>query len=190
MLREHGFTGERLLKLARRVANDELRRRGAALGDRYDDLIGFLVETGLRTAERYDPARVRPGYSFASFIYDILAMRVTDFFRAKAQGFADRRYNPNGNPIELIGDKVETLTAAYGDAPQELLDDEHDLADAVAELGEALSEEARWTLETIGRALAEGASIAEASAGAGLTVQRAKRQLEGLREELEAAGVA
>jgi len=179
------------LKLAHKVANHELRRRGATLGDRYDDLIGFLVETGLRTAERYDPARVRPGYSFASFLFDVLAMRVTDFFRAKAQGFADRRYNPNGNPVVLIGDKVETLTAVYGDAPpQELLDDEHDLADAVAELGEALSEEARWTLETIGRALAEGASIAEASAGAGLTVQRAKRQLEGLREELEAAGVA
>ncbi len=55
VLLEHGFIGERLLKLARKVANDELRRRGASLGDRYDDLIGFLVETALRTAERFTP---------------------------------------------------------------------------------------------------------------------------------------
>jgi len=189
VLREHGFTGERLLKLANTVARDELRRRGATLGDRYDDLVGFLVETGLRTAERYDPARVRPGYSFASYIYDILAMRVTDFYRGKANGFADRRYNPNGNPVELIGDKLETLAAAYGDAPELLENEEQDIADATATLGEALSADARWTLENLGRALAEGVMISQAAADAGLTTRRASQLLDELRGELEAAGV-
>ncbi len=62
------------------------------------------------------------------------------------------------------------------------------MSGAVDELGASLSEQGRWTLEYVARPLAEGASITEASAGAGLTMQRAKRQLEELREEMLVRG--
>lgn len=165
---------------------DELNRRGAALGDRFDDLVQFLVVTALKTAERYDPSRVKPGYSFSSYIYDVLAMRTTDFFRAKSNGFADRRYNPDGSPVVLMGGKIETLEAAYGSREYEA---DEDFGEAADELGEGLSPDARWTLETIGRALAEGATISQAAEDAGVSVWRARRKFGELREELEAARV-
>ena len=67
-LRRHGFDGERLLQLSRRVAADELHRRGAYLpGPRLDDLTGHLVVVGLRSALSYDANRSGANCSFASF---------------------------------------------------------------------------------------------------------------------------
>jgi hypothetical protein len=103
VLTEHGFSGERLLKLSRRIANDELRRRGAFLDrERLEDLVGFLALQGVRAAVRYDPERPQASYGrdggdpFASWLADILAHRVTDWYRSKAEGHADRRYNLDG----------------------------------------------------------------------------------------------
>lgn len=64
-LEAHGFSGERLLKLARRIAYDELRRRGAYLDEsRLEDLVGFLVVQACHAARRYDDSHehrtVRP----------------------------------------------------------------------------------------------------------------------------------
>jgi hypothetical protein len=43
VLESHGFGGERLLKLSRKIANDEIRRRGAFLdNERLEDLVGYL----------------------------------------------------------------------------------------------------------------------------------------------------
>jgi hypothetical protein len=100
ILTEHGFTGDRLLKLSRKIANDELRRRGAFLDEsRFEDLVGFLALAGVRAAVKYDPERRHTTYGrdggdpFASWMADVLAHRVTDWFRSKAEGHGDRRRN-------------------------------------------------------------------------------------------------
>ncbi len=107
VLAEHGFTGERLLKLSRKIANDELRGRGAFLDpSRFEDLVGFLALAGVRAAVRYDPERQHASYGrdggdpFASWLADILAHRVTDWYRSKANGGGDARYG-NDNRIVL-----------------------------------------------------------------------------------------
>ena len=98
VLAEHDFGGERLLKLARRIANDELRRRGAFLDpSRFEDLVGFLALQGMQAAVRYDPERRQATYGrdggepFASWMADILAHRITDWYRSKHEGHGDRR---------------------------------------------------------------------------------------------------
>ena len=49
-LEEHGFTGEQLLKLSRKAAQDALRRRGAFLDQqRFDNLADYLLEVGVST---------------------------------------------------------------------------------------------------------------------------------------------
>src|SRR5262245_38880327 len=108
-LMRHGFTAERLMKLARKVANDELRLRGAVLGDRFEDLVSRLMEAGLNCAIRYDPQRRHASYGknggepFASYVADIMGMRVDDYFRSKAEGFGDRRKG-HDNMIDLMDD--------------------------------------------------------------------------------------
>lgn len=97
-LRRHGFTSERLTRLAHKVANDSLRLRGATLQDRFDDLVSRLVMVGLQAALRYDPEREHLSYGanggepFSSYVADLMDKRVDDFFRSKAEGFGDRRY--------------------------------------------------------------------------------------------------
>lgn len=106
-LRAHGFDGERLMKLARKIANDALRARGANLGDRFEDLVSRLQLIGLQQALRYDPEHAQASYGrnggepFASYLADVMEKRVTDFFRSKAEGFGDRRY---GNDNRLVLD--------------------------------------------------------------------------------------
>lgn len=99
VLREHNFSGERLLKLSRRIAHDELRRRGAWLDEsRFEDLVGFLALAGVRAATRFDPDRQHSKYGrdggdpFASWMADVLSHRVTDWYRHKSEGNGDRRY--------------------------------------------------------------------------------------------------
>ena len=107
-LRRHGFTGERLLNLARAVANSELRRKQSTLGDRYDDLVSWLSEVGLKGAITYDPTRHGDDYTFSSYLWDIMERRVPDFYRRKGEGFGDRRY---GNDNRLV------LTDTSADEP-------------------------------------------------------------------------
>lgn len=108
-LMRHGFTVERLMKLSRRVANDELRLRGATLGDRFEDLVSRLQMVGLQAALRYNPQHQQSRYGmnggepFASYVADVMGKRVDDYFRSKAEGFGDRRYG-NDNRIVLTGD--------------------------------------------------------------------------------------
>ena len=96
VLAEHGFSGDRLLKLSRRIASDKLRRRGAFLDEtRFEDLVGFLALAGVRAAcVRYEPEHRQATYGrdggdpSASWLADILAHRVTDWYRSKADGLA------------------------------------------------------------------------------------------------------
>ncbi len=88
------------MKLARTVARDYCRLKGATLGDRMEDLVSALAEEGLRVALKYDPARSGPGYSFASYMYDKLYLAVEpQFFRRKREGFGDRRYGSDGKIV-------------------------------------------------------------------------------------------
>jgi len=59
VLAEYDFDGDRLPELSRKIANDELWRRGAFLDpSRFDDLVGFLA----CAATRYDPERRQATY--------------------------------------------------------------------------------------------------------------------------------
>lgn len=101
-LQANGFTGERLTKLAHKIANDELHKRNdARLHDRYEDLIQHLVEIGCRYATRYNPNLATDTYE--RYLAKHMAHRIDDFFRSKAQGFGDRRYG-NDNRYDLTDD--------------------------------------------------------------------------------------
>jgi hypothetical protein len=107
-LMRHGFTSERLMKLSRKVANDELNLRGGRLKD-FDDLVSRLQIAGLEAALKYDPLRRHASYGqnggepFASYVADIMGMRVVDHYRSKAEGFGDRRKG-HDNMIDLSDD--------------------------------------------------------------------------------------
>lgn len=114
-LRRHGFTPERLNRLARRVAIDALRLRGAVLQDRFEDLVSRLVMVGMESAWKYDPERehlrygANGGEPFASYVADVMGKRVDDYFRSKAEGFGDRRYGFD-NRVTLT-DELDTTEA-------------------------------------------------------------------------------
>lgn len=106
LLRQHGFSGDRLLGLARRAANDAQRRAPAGLGGKYEDLVSFLLLQALEATVAYDVDKVRPGYSFSSYLFDIMERRVPDWYRRKSEGFGDSR-NGNDDRIVLSGDTIE-----------------------------------------------------------------------------------
>jgi DNA-directed RNA polymerase specialized sigma24 family protein len=106
ILRQHGLNGDRLLKLARRIARDAQRRSPAGLGGKYEDLVSFLTLQALEAAIKYDPARTNGGYTFSSYLCDIMESRIPDFFRRKSEGFGDRR-SGNDNRIILAGDTLD-----------------------------------------------------------------------------------
>jgi DNA-directed RNA polymerase specialized sigma24 family protein len=188
-LRAQGVTAEHLLGLAHTVATDELRRRGAYLGSRFEDLVGFLVVAACRAAVSYDPNRSGEGYSFASYVYDVLKLRVVDFYRSKGEGFADCRYTPDGPPIQLVGDRVDALAAAGEEANGSPDLEDVDLDDAAAGLGEGLSAEAQVTLEVIATARARGVGPVELQRATGISVRNQRQRLDALREELRGVSV-
>lgn len=123
-LRRHGFTTERLMHLARKVAADGCRKRGAALGDRFDDLVSRLQLAGLQAALRYDPEREHRGYGtnggdpFTSYVADVMDRRIDDHFRSRSEGFSDRRYGNYGEVTPT--DQIEQQRADVEDAIERL----------------------------------------------------------------------
>jgi hypothetical protein len=105
-LRRHGFTGERLLRLANRVASDVIagRVKGIApvphIGDKRDDLVASMYERAIRKAMIYDPTMTNGGDHIQSFLAKHMEHEARDFFRRKRDGFGDARYN-NQNRIVL-----------------------------------------------------------------------------------------
>ncbi len=91
-LREHGFSGPRLLGLARHVANDAARRAPYCSEETREALTSYLVEVGIKETLKYDASQSGDGYSFSSYLWDVLHRRVTDFYRRKSEGFGDRRH--------------------------------------------------------------------------------------------------
>jgi len=193
MLAAHGLDGADLLQLAHLVANAELRRRSAYLGDRHADLIGFLVVVGCKAAATYDPSHPRASYGrnggnpLRSYLSDIMQRRLYDFYRSRGEGFSDRRY---ASHAEVLPTADETLALLGSGAEASVAVDARALGAAAAELSEGLSEEARDTLERIALPAAYGYNALEIAHAAGVGVAAQKRLLSALREELEAAGVA
>jgi DNA-directed RNA polymerase specialized sigma24 family protein len=181
--------GQELLRIANAVANTELRRRGAYLGDRHADLIGFLVVVGCKAAATYDSSWPRARYGlnggdpFRSYIGDIMQRRLYDFYRSRGEGFSDRRYLSHAE-VTPTADEALALLAAGATAAVDV--SEHALETAAAELGEGLSEEARDTLERIALPAAQGYNPMEIARAAGVGVAAQKQRLAALREELEA----
>jgi len=104
-LRDNGLDGLRLIKLAHRITQDAQRRAPAGLGGKYEDLHSFLVEQALRAALGYDPATSNAGYSFESYLCDVMEQRVPDWYRRKSEGFGDRRSGSDGRLV-LSGDRM------------------------------------------------------------------------------------
>lgn len=107
-LEQHGLDGQRLLKLAHRIANDAQRKAPSGLGGKYEDLVSFLALRALEAAVNYDPTRSGPNYTFASYLCDVMERRVGDFYRRKSEGFGDRRYG-NDARVTLAGDTIEDI---------------------------------------------------------------------------------
>ena len=107
-LHQHGLNGDRLLKLAHRIAQDAQRQAPAGLGGKYEDLVSFLTLQALEAAIRYNPAQSGNGYTFASYLCDIMERRVPDFYRRKSEGFGDSdRRSGADNRITLAGDTLD-----------------------------------------------------------------------------------
>jgi hypothetical protein len=162
----HGFTWERLEKLARRALHDRMRRRRITLdADRYQEALDLYVEVGARWAIAYRPELAR-GVTFATSCYRRMYPRLTDYLRAR---HGDERH---GRPI------METPAERLPDG--ELLD-EHTFTQAVSAVSAHLPRRARWTLERLGRPMAEdGLTLQAAAVRAGVTVEEAEELLEEL----------
>ncbi len=93
-----GLTPQALVKIARTVANDYKRLKGAQLGDKDDDFVSYIIVVGLQAALRYDPAKA-DGDQGVSFIWKIMQQRCDDFFRRKSEGFGDSRHGNNGRLV-------------------------------------------------------------------------------------------
>jgi excisionase family DNA binding protein len=194
VLRAHGFSGDRLLKLARKIANDKLARLGGFMHEqRLEDLVGFLALQGVQAALRYDPERAharygsRGGDPFASWLADILDHGVTDWYRSKAEGGGDRRYN-NDNRLVLDGDMgyEEPGDAFEREFDLRRAEQGVDFEEAEADLGHGLGDEARLGLY-YARLRAEGYRIPNATAGCngdGPRLTATGRALEAARKEL------
>lgn len=166
----HGFSWERLEQLARRALHDRMRDRRITLDpERYQEALDLYVEVGARWAMKYDPAQAR-GVSFASSCYRRMHPRLTDYLRSR---HGDERH---GTPI------TETPADHMPDHPGL---DEETFEQAIASVDPNLSKRARWTLEHLGRAIAEeGQTLASAAARAGITAAFAEELLEELGWQL------
>ena len=148
-LQRHGLTGERLLGIARDVANTTARQLPYVSSQLREDLVSFLVEQGLAAAARYDPAKSGSDYSFPSYLWDLLALRTTDFFRRKSEGFGDRRSNSHDRLVLTADPTKDDNTGLWHDNPFEATP-----FTAARELAKRLSPEHAWTLEHLAARIA------------------------------------
>lgn len=109
VLRRHGWTGERLQKEARKIANDYIALHVPYMGERREDLVSFLVLKAQQSVFRFKPSHPTTSYGtqggqhFGSWVCDIMQKRCVDWYRSKAEGNGDRRYG-NDNRIVLNDD--------------------------------------------------------------------------------------
>ncbi len=144
-------------------------------------------------AAKYDPTRVRPGYTFASLAWDIAEKRIIDWWRHE---LGDARYPERAREKAVFRNTLSWNRLTEERESPELepkIEDEYfagGFEGAAAAMGATVSEDGRWTLENLARPIAEGAKTSQAAFEAGITTHRAKRQLEELRDEIERRRVA
>lgn len=175
----NGLDGPRVLGIARDVARNAANRIPYASQGTREDLISYLVEVAMVEAVRYDPQRSKPGYSFASYLWDVMFLRVADFYRRKSEGFGDRRYGYDGR-IVLKDDPWEDLEPELGGDPLEPDTPLH----AAAELAAELDAESAWTVTHIAGPLASGWKLPEVAKAAGIKRREAEARLDALAEVL------
>lgn len=186
-LEELGLDGQQVLGICFHVAHHYCRRTGSGLDARIEDLVQHLALNSARIALTYESARSGEGYTFASYLHDVLQRRCVDWHRSKAAGFGDRRYG-HDKRIELAGDTISDLVK-YS-APEPFAD--ADLHEAAADMwhDRGLSDAAGWALVNVAPLIVEGASeyhaIRVAARQAGIRMAEARRRLEQLRGELKA----
>ena len=78
-LEEYGFSGEQLIGLSRKAANDALRRHSAYLDQhRFDELADYMLLVGVSYCTRYETGH---GIGFSTFLYRRMRIRYTDWLR-------------------------------------------------------------------------------------------------------------
>jgi DNA-directed RNA polymerase specialized sigma24 family protein len=135
-LERQGWTGERLVREARRITGDYERAHIPYLTQhRRDELVDFVVEAALRATITFDPERATTSYGrnggrhFDSWICDVMTWRCTDWLRSKREG--------NGDARKGFANRI-VLTGEFDDEPDVDLEIERYLsADRVAEWTEA-----------------------------------------------------
>lgn len=105
-----GWTGERLVREARRITGDYERAHIPYLAShRRDELVDFVVEAALRATITFDPERTtgiygrNGGRHFDSWICDVMTWRCTDWLRSKREGNGDARKG-HANRVVLTGE--------------------------------------------------------------------------------------
>lgn len=112
-LEHHGFSWERLEKLARKALNDRLRNRGQHLDpDRYAEALELYIDVGARWALEYDPGLAN-GVSFSSSCYRRMYPRLVDYLRAR---HGDER---RGVPLHEVPAGDRTDLVAIGELDEE-----------------------------------------------------------------------
>ena len=161
------------MRLARKVANDALRLRGATLGDRFDDLVSRLQIVGLQASLRYDPHREQMSYGqnggdpFSSYIADVMERRVVDYFRSQSEGFGDRRYgHDNRVVVGVVEDQEADPDVDFGK-----LVSEHRLIEWQEAAGIVDLPMAEWVCVTLDRATAAIGRTASATRSAERSVE-------------------
>jgi hypothetical protein len=161
----HGFTWERLEKLARKALHDRRRHRRIVLdAGREQEALEFYVEVGARWAIKFDPARAN-GVSFTTSCYRTMYPKLTDYLRRR---HGDERH---GRPITEVPTERLPDSAAL---------DERTLEQVAASAASNLPDRSRWALEQLGLPIADGLTLAAAAARAGVTVCYAEELLEEL----------
>jgi DNA-directed RNA polymerase specialized sigma24 family protein len=132
-LRKHGLTGDRLLRLARRIATDAQHRAPAGLGGKYEDLVSFLALQALEAAIRYEAPTEPTRYAFTSYLCDIMELRITDWYRRKSEGFGDSRSGSNGRVV-FATDHLEDGPYEHPELAESTVEADHHYAGAAAAL--------------------------------------------------------
>lgn len=150
--------------------------------ERFEDLVSFLVEVGVRADARFDPGYGDGGQARTTYLYRRMRPRIVDWYR---HTMGDGRYLPDRtkHPRSAIpfADASE-LSVAAGYAFELTFDSSMSLA--VESLAAGISDAGRETLATIVRPLAEGFRVQEIARGLGITTAKLDARLEQLRAEL------
>ena len=182
-LQRHGMNGDQLFRLARKAADDALRRHGAFLEqERFEELVSYMLEIGCRYIPRFETGH---HIALSTFLYRRMRIRYTDWIRTT---LGDSRHpgsyrHPAGGHVSL--NESDGPTWDDDDLERE------SLVEAAERLAAEhnLSAQGAWALlEVVGR-YAEGATAKVVVAEAGLpSTNKADALVEDLRQELTRHG--